>query len=338
MPRPPPRPLCLPDLVSNPQTRADFVLANPPKYGPSSSRSSSYSDSPYARAPPSPTSTNADSHRTSGATLASLASPGTPTSSRTSLSVHNLPWNGDAPKSPTTGSGLLSMSGNSSEGKAWSLGSLGGAGAQATRQKPRGSWSSAFVNTKSWFGGAVTAEPAEASSSTSSQKEIKLSPSMIAASASAQSISNRPLSSPYPSVSEVPILSPTCSVDTTRPPKVGTGLRYYSERNPAPMHVRIQIPDPIDIQSHDPSHSSPPLPRHASTPISTFSNSEKELPLVPDVTVCVPSPTLHLTALKDADMIRGENPGPLSPPLTPPVHERENNVPDIRVSSGEDDL
>jgi hypothetical protein len=72
--------------------------------------------------------------------------------------------------------------------------------------------------------------------------------------------------------------------------------------------------------------------------MSTFSTPEKELPLVPGVTVCVPSPTLPLTVLKDADMLRGESRGPLSPPLTRLVHERENTVPHIRVSSGDDDL
>lgn len=175
MPRPPPRPLCLPELVSNPQTRADFVLANPPRYGPPSSRSSLFSDSPYPRAPSSPTSTNdADSHRASGATLFSLNSPVTPASSRTSLSVHNISWNGDSSRSSVIGDGLLSMPGDSSEGKTWNFGKLSlGGGTPAVGQKPRTSWSSAFVSTKSWFGSATTAGPVEAIPSASSSKEIK---------------------------------------------------------------------------------------------------------------------------------------------------------------------
>jgi len=344
MPRPPPRPLCLPELVSNPQTRADFVLANPPRYGPSSTRSSTYSDSSYARVPPSPTSTNdADSHRASGATFASLNFPATPASSRTSLSVHNLSWNGDTANSFGLGSEMPSTQENSSGGKSWNFGrlSLGGA-TSVVSQKQRTSWSSAFVNTRSWFGNTAAAEPAKAIASASSQREIKLSPSMIAASASTQSVSNRSVYSSFPPTSDEPILLPTRNVDTSRSPKVGTGLRYYTERDPAPEKARVQISDPIDLQDHDrPQSPLPPSHHGACAPTSTvsfssFSTPVKELPSVPDETVPVLSATLHQAALKDTAMLRYGDVGPLSPPPTPPVHERENNVPRIRVSFGED--
>lgn len=177
MPRRPPRPLCLPELVSNPQTRADFVLANPPKYGSSSSHSSLYTDSGYPRAPPSPTSTNdADSHRASGATLASLTSPVTAASSRTSLSVHNVSSHGDPANSIGIGDGRFPMrgtAGTSTEGKSWGLGRLSLGGVSVASQKSRASWSTAFVTTKSWFGGSNSSESAETGPSTSSQKEIK---------------------------------------------------------------------------------------------------------------------------------------------------------------------
>lgn len=158
---------------------------------------------------------------------------------------------------------------------------------------------------------------------------------MIAASVSAQSMPNRPVSSPYPSSSDAPVVSPTGSVDATiRSPKVGTGLRYYTERNPAPVDARVQIPDPVE------DSDSSEFPRCPSDQLigettSTVSTAEK-LPLVPDVTVRTPSPTLHEAALKDLDLLRGENTGPLSPPPTPPVLERESNVPRIRISSGDD--
>ena len=163
----------------------------------------------------------------------------------------------------------------------------------------------------------------------------RLSPSMIAASASTQSMSNRPISSPYPSTSDALIVSPTDSVITTRPHKVGTGLRYYTEQNPAPTHARVQIPDATDIPDHDPLQS-PLLPSHpySSAPASecTTFNSEQDLPVPSNMTGRVPSPTLW----KELGILRGEGTGPLSPPPTPPVHEREGNVPRIRISSGED--
>ena len=169
----------------------------------------------------------------------------------------------------------------------------------------------------------------------------RLSPSMIAASASAQSMSNRPISSPYPPTSDVPTLFlPTFSVDDTRSPKVGTGLQYYTERNPAPAQTRVQIPDTIELQDHDRPQSLPPFQHNVGTststfPFSNFTTPDKELPAVPDEAVHEPSATLHRVAIGDAAMLRCENLGPLSPPPTPPVHERTNIVPRIRVSFGE---
>jgi hypothetical protein len=175
--------------------------------------------------------------------------------------------------------------------------------------------------------------------------DCRLSPSMIAASTSSPSISNRPVSSPYPPANAPPQHSPTGSAPDTsasRPPRVGSGLRYYTERNPAPTQIRVQIPDPIDPQDHDrpppPTHPHhDPIPNPSTPTLTTFSGPTKQLPAVPDVTVRAMSPpSLDLAALKDAGMGRAENKGPLSPPPTPPVHERDSNVPHIRVSSGED--
>lgn len=162
----------------------------------------------------------------------------------------------------------------------------------------------------------------------------RLSPSMISASASTPSLSNRPVSSPYPSAIDPPIRSSTCSApDLSRTPRVGSGLRYYTEQNPAPAQARVQIPDPVDLQDHDRPGPRPPSHHDPNTSTLTFTTF-KQLPLVPDVTVRAMSPfALDMAALKAAGMGRGKNSGPLSPPPTPPVNEQ--GVPHITVNSGE---
>ncbi|KAF8525163.1 hypothetical protein BU17DRAFT_84087 [Hysterangium stoloniferum] len=299
MPKPPPRPLCLPELVANPQTRLNFIQANPPKHGPLSSRPSSFYDcASNSSVPPSPTSTNdANSHRTSAATSTSLMSPGLTASTRTSLSVHNLPWNGDASKRSSGISGLLSRASNG-EGKGWNLGNL--TKRDVEDKKPRASWSSAFSGTKSWFGHPAAAESREDSAlmpNTSDQREIKLSPSMIAAGATSPSHHSRPMSSPYP-------------MGSPRTPRVGTGLQYYSERNPAPANIRVQIPGPIDDQTLD-----QPPPAH-------LTNAEASMAI--SVNAKESSPVPGVSVLASPDVIES------SPPT------RDSNVPDIRVSFGED--
>lgn len=55
----------------------------------------------------------------------------------------------------------------------------------------------------------------------------------------------RPLSSPYP------------TGNTTRSPRIGVGLQYYTEKNPAPPDIRKQLPDPIDLSG---SENTPTIP------------------------------------------------------------------------------
>ncbi|KIJ38483.1 hypothetical protein M422DRAFT_258852 [Sphaerobolus stellatus SS14] len=291
MPRSPLRPLCLPELVASPQTRADYIEANPPKFGPSGSRPPSLNDTTSFPIPPSPTSLKSfDSHRTSGLTAASLASPVATASTRTSLSVHNLPWNGESGSKRTSAlSGMLSKAGigTESSSKGWTLSSItSGLAEAATDKKPRASWSSAFGPSKSWFGGATPSEAEKPST----QKQIKLSPSMIAATAAVETPkAARPYSYPFPA---------------TRSPRVGTGLQYYTEQNPAPSDVRVQIPDPV---SQDP----PPAVQPFTTPVAA-----SHVISVSPITSVIPQerplesiPTRSLT--------------------------HDSNVPDIRVSSGD---
>lgn len=213
--------------------------------------------------------------------------------------MHNLPSNGDGSKRSSGISGLLSRASNG-EGKGWNLGDFTKRAVED--KKPRASWSSAFSGTKSWFGHPAALESHEDSalmSKPSIDREIKLSPSMIAANTTSPSQHSRPMSSPYP-------------IGSPRTPRVGTGLQYYSERNPAPANIRVQIPGLIDEQIID----QPPLQFINAEASMAISVNAKELPLVPGVSVFASSPS----------------PGIIE--SSPPT--RDSNVPDIRVSFRED--
>lgn len=87
---------------------------------------------------------------------------------------------------------------------------------------------------------------------------------------------SRPLSSPYP------------VGNTTRSPRIGVGLQYYTEKNPAPPDIRKQIPDPIGLSDSEHSPTIPtltnPRPPDKSTTLSVPSHlmqsllSEKPFP------------------------------------------------------------
>lgn len=173
MPRIPPHPLCLPELLADPQTKADYIQANPPRYG--NSRPSSYAESSI---PPSPSSMYGfDSHRHSRTTSSGSPSPPSTASlasTHTSLSIHNGTTNGTAVNSKRSSN--LSQSSDKDAGnrssRTWSIGNLtfGGNAALAVA-KPRATWTNNF-KTKSWFGNVTALNEAKQTNS-SHQPEIK---------------------------------------------------------------------------------------------------------------------------------------------------------------------
>ncbi|GJJ13895.1 hypothetical protein Clacol_008152 [Clathrus columnatus] len=254
MPRVPPRPLCLPELLSDPQTKADYIQANPSRYGPNSRPAST---SEEGCIPPSPSSIyGSERNRHSQTTSFGLPSPPSTaslTSTHTSLSIHNGITHGISSMVDSKRSSITSQSSNKEKrsSRTWSISNITLGGDTITAvNKPRATWSNTF-KTRSWFGNAAAASEAKQENvrnDSSHQVEIKLSPSMIAAVAEKQvSQYSRPVSSPYP-----------LSNNATRSPRIGVGLKYYTEKNPAPPDIRKQIPGLIDLGESEHSTSSIP--------------------------------------------------------------------------------
>lgn len=148
MPRIPPRPLCLPELLLDPQTKADYIQANPPRYGTNSRPSSAFDG--YSL-PPSPSSVNGPHyHEHSRATSPPPPSTASLTSAYTNLSLHHA-------ESTRTSIFSLSSDKDKRSSKTWSLGDIAFGDAIA---KPRATWSNTF-KTKSWFGGVAAATEAK---------------------------------------------------------------------------------------------------------------------------------------------------------------------------------
>lgn len=149
MPRVPPRPLCLPELLLDPQTKADFIQANPPRHGPNSRPPSAFEE--YSL-PPSPSSAHGpDYHRHSRATSPPPPSTASLTSNYTRLSLHHA---------ESTRTSVFSLSSSDKEkrsSKTWSIGDISFGDAIA---KPRATWSNTF-KTKSWFGGITAVNEAK---------------------------------------------------------------------------------------------------------------------------------------------------------------------------------